>query len=97
MTLRTAKNLQYALAVIILLVFLPFAVCYLAFGLLYHYSEKVMIFGLRVNFYVGHSLLLRSDEAKNGTIKNTAVPKCDTASMAYRRLLFEENRNQNEN
>lgn len=88
MTLRNARNMQYTLAVVILLVFLPFAVCYLVFGILYYCCDWMMGVDQRVNFFFGRYLLLHSDEVQNGTIQNQDVLKYDTASMAYRRMNF---------
>ena len=92
MTLRNARNMQYTLAVVILLVFLPFAVCYLVFGILYYCCDWMMGVAQRVNFFFGRYLLLHSDEVQNGTIQNQDVLKYDTASIAYRRLMFEKSK-----
>ena len=92
MTLRTARNIQYALAVVILLVFLPFAICYLVFGILYYCCEWMMRVAQRVNYFFGRYLLLHSDEVQDGTIQNQDVLKYDTASIAYRRLMFEKSK-----
>ncbi len=96
MTLRNARNMQYTLAVVILLVFLPFAVCYLVFGILYYCCDWMMGASQRVNFFFGRYLLLHSDEVQNGTIQNQDVLKYDTASRAYKRLKYMKSDNQNE-
>lgn len=93
MTLRNARNIQYTLAVVILLVFLPFAVCYLVFGILYYYTEKMMFYAQRVNHFFGRYLFLHSDEVRNGVIQNQDMLKYGTASMVYRLLKNEKNRN----
>lgn len=93
MTLHCARNIQYILAVVVLLVFLPFALCFLVFGIIYHYCEKMMGVAQRVNHFFGRYLLLHSDEVRNGVIKNQDVLKYGTASMVYRLLKNEKNRN----
>lgn len=95
MTLRNARNIQYALAAVILLAFLPFGICYLVFGILYSFCEKMMDCSKRVAFFFGHYLLLHSDEVKDGTIQNQDVLKHGTASTAFRRLMYENSINQN--
>lgn len=91
MTLHCAKNIQYTLAVVILLVFLPFALCYLVFGIISHYCEKMMFYAQRVNHFFGRYLLLHSDEVRNGVIKNQDMLKYGTASLVYRLLKNEIN------
>lgn len=86
MTLRNARNIQYTLAVVILLVFLPFVVCYLVFGIIFHYCGKMMGYAQRVNHFFGRYLLLHSDEVRNGVIQNQDMLKNGTASMVYRLL-----------
>lgn len=88
MKLRNARNMQYTLAVVILLVFLPFAVCYLVFGILYFCCDRMMLYAQRMNYFFGRYLFLHSDEVKDGSIQNQDVLKYDTASMAYRRMNF---------
>lgn len=95
MTLRCAKNLQHTLSVALLLVFLPFAICYLVFGILYYCCEWMMGVARRINFFFGRYLLIHSDEVQSGIIQNQDVLKYDTASIAYRVLKIEKNKNQN--
>lgn len=87
MTLKTASKINVMLAFVVWLIMLPFSIC----GKFIEYIiAKPLMWVIdtldNIRWKMGHWLLVKSEEANNGTIKNESMLKSLTAYSMYKLL-----------
>ena len=89
MTLKSAAQWECTAEILLSLLSFPF----LIFGFVFRLCQKPFDWLTdcieRLKAIIGHKLMLLSDEAKNGTIKNPDFLKSGTATVAYEKLQDE--------
>ena len=95
MKLKTASKIQLWVNIILFVITLPISAILLVLMILEKPFDWLIDQKTNALFWIGNKLMLLSDEAKNGEIKNDYCLRNYTARLAYYLLEEEKKRNNN--
>ena len=93
MKLKTASKIQLWVNIILFVITLPISTILLVLRILEKPFDWLIGQITNALFWIGNKLMLLSDEAKNGEIKNDYCLRNYTARLAYKVLEEEKKRN----
>ena len=91
MKLKTLSKINCVTAFFVWIIMLPFGICGKIIEIVIAKPLMWVIDGLdHIRWKIGHWLLMKSDEANDGTIRNKSLLKSGTAYSMYKLLIKEK-------